>query len=178
MLEVTSSTTDDVRAMEHRVTSLRISSFVVSQLRSAISCPTFLNKLPHDIVPKLLEVFQSSSVPLFNDVFRFYDLQRKIGQKTQIAFELLSLTYSTYRELVEQGEWSGFKKKSLLTTCFMCGKDGHIVRDCPDTVVEQKKDTRGWTRTPDPNGKRYFASTTRTVLVFKVFSLEFDTQNQ
>ena len=160
MLEVTSSTTDAVRAMEHRVTSLRISSFegenvstVVSQLRSAISRLTFLNKLPHDIVPKLLEVFQSSSVPLFNDVFRFCDLQRKIGQKTQTASELLSLASSTYRELVEQGEWSGLKKKALLTTCFGCGKEGHIVRDCPTTVVEQTKDTRGWTRTPDPNGK-------------------------
>ena len=73
-----SSTTDAVRAIKHRVTTLCISSFegknvstVVSQFRSAISRLTFLNKFPHHTVPKLLEVFQSSSVPLFNDVFRF-----------------------------------------------------------------------------------------------------------
>ena len=59
MFEVTSSIIDDVCAMDHRVTSLRISSFeeknvsiVVSQLHSAISHLSFLKKLPHDIVPK------------------------------------------------------------------------------------------------------------------------------
>ena len=87
MEKITSSTTDAVRAMEHRVTSLKLTDYqgenvssVVSQVRSAISRLTFLGKLPHDIVPKLLDVFQSSSVIAFNDVFKFVALQNKIGQ--------------------------------------------------------------------------------------------------
>ena len=81
MEEITSSTIDAVRAMEHRVISLKLTDFqgenvstVISQLRSAISRSTFLGKLPHDIVPKLLDVFQSSSVPAFNDVLKFVAL--------------------------------------------------------------------------------------------------------
>ena len=64
--------------MKHRVFSLTITFFegentptVVSQLRSAISRLTFLKELPHEIVLKLLDIFQSSSVPHFNDIISF-----------------------------------------------------------------------------------------------------------
>ena len=51
MLEITSSTDDTIRTMEHRVTNLKITNFVgenvstaCSQLRSAITRLTFLDK--------------------------------------------------------------------------------------------------------------------------------------
>ena len=63
MLEITSSTIDDVCVMKNRVTSLKITSFegekfstVISQLYTAISRLAFLDKSPHVTVPKLLEV--------------------------------------------------------------------------------------------------------------------------
>ena len=40
-----------------------------------------------------------------------------------------------------------------IPTCFGCEKDEHVVCNCHDTVDDPKKDTRGWTGTPDPNGK-------------------------
>ena len=92
--------TDSVRVMKHRVFSLTITFFegentptVVSQLRSAISRLTFLKELPREIVLKLLDVFQSSSVPHFNDVFRFCDLQYKIKHKSPSYQDLLVLVY-------------------------------------------------------------------------------------
>ena len=160
MEEITSSTTDAVRTMERRVTSLKLTDFqgenvstVVSQLRSAISRLTFLGKLPHDIVPKLLDVFQSSSVPAFNDVFKFVALQNKIGQATTLTHaKILVLASTTFRELVEKNEWSGNKKSSSLV-CFKCGKDGHIIKDCPDSAsASASTTTKSWTRVKPTNG--------------------------
>ena len=164
MEEITSSTTDAVRTMERRVTSLKLTDFqgenvstVVSQLRSAISRLTFLGKLPHDIVPKLLDVFQSSSVPAFNDVFKFVALQNKIGQATTLTHaEILVLASTTFRELVEKNEWSGNKKSSSLV-CFKCGKDGHIIKDCPDgeqvvPAASASSSNKSWTRVKPTNG--------------------------
>ena len=101
MLEVTSSTTDTVRAMEHCDISLRISSFegenvstVVSQLRTDISRLTFLNKLPRDIVPELLEMFQSSSVPFFNGVpcILFFEGENMFTVVSQLCTAISRLT--------------------------------------------------------------------------------------
>ena len=164
MEEITSSNTDAVRAMENRVTSLKLTDFqwenmsnVVSQLRNTISRLTFLGKLPHDIVLKLLDVFQSSSVPAFNDVFKFVALQNNIGQaKTITHTEILVLASTTYRELVERSEWSGNKKSNALV-CFKCGKDSHIIKDCPDVEQEvlsapsASTSTKGWTRVKPTN---------------------------
>ena len=64
ILEITSSTNDAIRAMEHHVTSLKLTNCVgenvstaCSQLRSAITRLTFLDKLPIDLTLKLLYVF-------------------------------------------------------------------------------------------------------------------------
>ena len=162
MEEITSSNTDAVRAMENRVTSLKLTDFhgenvstVVSQLRSAISRLTFLGKLPHDIVPKLLDVFQSNSVPAFNDVFKFVGLQNKIGQaKTLTHADILVLASTTFRELVEKNEWSGNTKSNSLV-CFKCGKDGHIIKDCPNSeqvVPSASANTKSWIRVKPTNG--------------------------
>ena len=138
MLEITSSTDDAIRAMEHRVTSLKLTNFVgenvstaCSQLRSAITRLTFLNKLPPDLTLKLLSVFQTSSVRAFNDIFRFLDLQRKIGSPIMPPSKLLTLATSSYREMIEKGEWNGNKKSEALV-CFKYNKDGHIATNCPE----------------------------------------------
>ena len=174
MEEITSSTTDAVRALERRVTSLKLTDFpgenvstAVSQLRSAISRLSFLDKLPHDILHKLLDVFQSSSVPAFNDVFKFVSLQIKIdplAAKSLTHSSLLVLASTTHRELVEKNEWSGGNaKKPALLACFKCNKDGHLAKDCPDLALETSTSSssvpndKGWTRTKDPNGKEHMS---------------------
>ena len=133
--------------MERRVTSLKLTDFLgenvstaVSQLRSAISRLSFLDKLSHDILHKLLDVFQSSSVPAFNDVFKFVSLQIKIDSlaaKSSTHSSLLVLASTNHRELVEKNEWSGGNaKKPALLACFKCNKDVHLAKDCPDIALE------------------------------------------
>ena len=106
MDKTTSSTTSTVRVMERRVTSLKLADFqgenvftAISQIRSVISHLSFLDNLPHDIVPKLLDVFQSSSITTFNDVSKFITLPTKIGKtKSPIQAEIIVLASTTCRE--------------------------------------------------------------------------------
>ena len=121
MLEITSSTEDAIRTMETRLSSLKITSFqgenvstACSQIRSAITRLLFLKKLPSNLTAKLLTVFQTSSVAAFNDIFRFLDLQRKIGSLVLTPTNLIDLANSSYRELIEKGEWNGNKKGEAL----------------------------------------------------------------
>ena len=69
--------------MERRVTDMTIKEFegenvsaAVSQLRTSIFRLSLLNKLPVDIVKRLLLIFQTSSVSEFNDLFKMIALQR------------------------------------------------------------------------------------------------------
>ena len=107
MLEIRSSTKDDIRTMEHRLSSLKITSFqgenvstTCSQIRSAITRLRFLKKLPSDLTAKLLTVFQTSSVAAFNDIFKFLKLQRKIGSLVLTPAKLIDLPNSYYQVLV------------------------------------------------------------------------------
>ena len=98
----------------------------LSQLRSAILRLSLLQKFPHDIVPEILYVFQTSSVSLHlwrllylrsprknrtTDVFCTFDLQRKIEQQGSTYQNILTLTFSTYQELVGKQK----KEKPSLT---------------------------------------------------------------
>ena len=106
MDKTTSSTTGTVRVMERRATSLKLVDFqgknvsiAISQIRSVISHLSFLDNLPHDIVPKLLDVFHSSSITTFNDVSKFITLPTKIGKtKSPTQAEILVLASTTCRE--------------------------------------------------------------------------------
>lgn len=55
-------------------------STAISQLRAVSSYLSFLYKLPHDIVLKLIDGIQSNSIDHFSDVSNFVALQIKIGQ--------------------------------------------------------------------------------------------------
>ena len=123
MLEITSSTENAIRTIETRVSSFKITSFqgknvsiACYQIRSAITRLRFLKTLPSDLTAKLLTVFQTSSVAAFNDIFRFLDLQRKIGSLVLTPANLINLANSSYRELVEKGEWNGNKKGEALVS--------------------------------------------------------------
>ena len=75
MIRVIVSTTEDaIRALTQRITSLTINRIqgenvdkVVSQLRGALVRLKAVDKIPYDLVEKLIEVFQTSSVVAFND---------------------------------------------------------------------------------------------------------------
>ena len=76
----------------------------VSRLRTAIVRLSILDKIPSDIITKLLTIFQTSSVSDFNDIFRFLLLQRKAsrgGMTVHIIEDVLVLVTNTYCELVK-----------------------------------------------------------------------------
>ena len=167
--EITSFSEDAVAAMERRLTDMSIKEFegenvstAVSQLRTSISRLTLLNKLPVDIVKRLLLIFQTSSVSEFNDLFKMIALQRRgnRGHSFHDSNDILTLASETYRELLENGSWNNVNG-SRLNVCFRCNQDGHIAKDCTvikDTPSDNTTPTpfntkKGWTSIKDPNGK-------------------------
>ena len=148
--------------MEHRVTNLKIINCVIEnvstvcfQLRSVIIRFDFLNKLPHGFTLKLLVVCQTNSVAAFNHVFRFIDLQRKIGSPIMSSSRLLTLVTVGYREFVEKGEWNGNKKGDILV-CFKCDKNEDASTDCPDNKTKNDKGIKGWTHIKPSGGVFYY----------------------
>ena len=110
--EITSFSGDAVASMERRVTDMPIKEFegenvstAVSQLPTYISRLSFLNKLPVDIVKRLLLIFQTSSVSEFNNLFKMIALQKRDnrGHSYHDFHDILTLASDTYRELLENG---------------------------------------------------------------------------
>jgi len=65
-----------IRALTSRITGFKISNVpgesvlkAVSQLQGAITRLTVVNQVPYDLPEKLLDVFATSSVPEFNEIF-------------------------------------------------------------------------------------------------------------
>ena len=143
MLEITSSTEDTIRAMETRLSSLKISSFqgenistVCSKIRSAVARLQIEMKLPSDLNLKILTVFKTSSVFTFNVIFYWLDIQRKIGSLVLTPSKLLDLTNPSYPELVEKGEWNGNKnEEALLSFSNQDCKDGGGSNSANNTTI-------------------------------------------
>ena len=161
--EITSFSDEAVLAMERRVTTMSLKdipgenvSTTISRLRTAIVRLSLLDKLPSEIITKLITIFQTSSVPDFNDLFRLLLLQRKAsrgGMSVHSIEDDLVIATNTYRELVDNKVWSGVSGGVHLT-CFKCKKDGHATKDC--TVTNTNNNTRDsnkdWTRAKPLDG--------------------------
>ena len=55
---------------------------IVSLVRKAVYSLTLVHKLPDDIVDKLFDIFQTSSIKEFNSMFSAMKIQRRIDQRT------------------------------------------------------------------------------------------------
>ena len=74
--EITTVSQASIRALTSRITGFKISNVpgesvlkAVSQLQGAITRLTVVNQVPYDLPEKLLDVFATSSVPEFNEIF-------------------------------------------------------------------------------------------------------------
>jgi hypothetical protein len=73
--------------------------------------------LPLDMAEHLLKVFQTSSVPVFNQLFEHYHREQKLSmlstgiQKTTSIAQILTFAEQQYRTLCSTNDWLGIKTK-------------------------------------------------------------------
>lgn len=114
MTLITSQTADAVRALTLRVTNLKLTDIkgenvgtAISQMRGALVRLKALDKVPNDIVEKILDTMQTSSVDKFNRFFEAISFQLRLQPEKYKAEDILHLAETTHREFVASGEWAG-----------------------------------------------------------------------
>ena len=117
--------TDYLKSM---VKQLKITNFkgeyvphVISLLCTIHKCLRWIKKVPTDFPKTILKVFQTASVPEFNDYFAHYASQytmmRDIAEIEQATFcpmeidLILRIAEKTYHSLLASGDWTGAKTK-------------------------------------------------------------------
>jgi hypothetical protein len=144
MHEVTSTTEDSIRALTSRITNMKLTNFkgedvtkAASQLRGAIAALEIVNQVPHDIVERLLDIFQTTSVVEFNATFRVMRIQQRTLGMNFVRAEIMNLAESLYSDLSSKGEWNGVANPGddsvflgqRETVCWDCGETGHRAGD-------------------------------------------------
>ena len=150
MIKVITSTTEEAtRAMVRKLTTMKITEIqgedvdkAISNIRTAITRLRTVDQVPSDIKKLLIEIFQKTSVPGFNDVFKALDNSMRIGLASGPAYDvegILQLAETTYHEFNERGEWTSSKSSggSSFLTCWNCGEEGHVRSECTKPHVPQ-----------------------------------------
>ena len=114
MTLITTQTADAVRTLTLRVTNLKLGDIegenvgtAISQMRGALLRLKALDKEPNDIVDKILDTMQTSSVEKFNRFFENISFQLRLNPTAYNAEDILHLAEKTHREFVASGEWTG-----------------------------------------------------------------------
>jgi hypothetical protein len=144
MHEVTSTTEDSIRALTSQITNMKLTNFkgedvtkAASQLRSAIAALEIVNQVPHDIVERLLDIFQTTSVVEFNATFCVMRIQQRTLGVNFVRADIMNLAESLYSDLSSKGEWNGVANPGddsvflvqRETVCWHCGETGHRAGD-------------------------------------------------
>ena len=123
---ITTQTADAVRALTLRVTSLKLGDIqgenvgtAISQMRGALLRLKALDKEPNDIVDKILNTMQTSSVEKFNRFFENISFQLRLTPNAYNAEDILHLAEKTHREFVASGEWTGIHNTGTTFTAGM-----------------------------------------------------------
>jgi hypothetical protein len=111
MQEVKSTTEDSIPALTLQITNMKLTSFkgedvtkAASQLRGAISALEVGGQVPHNIVERLLDVFQTNSVLEFNATFYVMRIQQRTLGMSFLRAEITNLAESLYSDLSSKGE--------------------------------------------------------------------------
>ena len=117
---------------------------MVSLVRKAVDRLSLVHKLPDDIVGKLFDIFQTSSVKEFNSLFSAMKIQRRSDQRTlhvdrfspEVIFETAQIAFMEFKEA---NKWIGFGQDQVaFFICFECGKEGHNAGKCPNKNKNKK----------------------------------------
>lgn len=145
---IMSTSEDSIRAMISRITRMTINriegeniSKAVSQLRSAILRLKTAGKTPSDIIDKLLDIFQTSSVQEFNELFKGMKLKILLDGTKYEEDDILKEAEMAYLELLEKDKWLGIKSQAStflgttarsydLSKFWNCNGINHIAMEC------------------------------------------------
>jgi len=97
-----------------------------------------VNKTPIDVVDKVLDIFQTSSIKDFNTVFKTLKLNVRLKISSGYTLEYIFHTAETfYREIQETHKWVDSRNdksifnNSTFVTCWNCSEDGYVICICP-----------------------------------------------
>ena len=118
---------------------------ITHQLRTVLkrfaACSTALFVIPPTCYEDIVRIFTTSSCTEFNDVFKALLTQHDLGSPTYTYQRIFDIADDLYRK--HQDKWvssetssqKGFlgdnRDSGEARTCHVCGKEGHIARDCP-----------------------------------------------
>jgi hypothetical protein len=140
MHEVTSTTEDSIRALTSQITNMKLTNFkgedvtkAASQLRGAIAALEVVGQVHHDILERVLDIFQTTSVVEFNANFRAMRIQQRTLGMNFVRSEIMNLAESLYSDFSSKGEWNRVANPGddLVflgqwdKVCWDCGDTGH-----------------------------------------------------
>ena len=159
---ITTASYDTTVAMVSRITNMKLTDFpgenvhqACSQLRSAYLRLSNLNALPPDLGAKLLKVMQTSSVDVFNGLFRQWENEVRLKTRSAADYEsILTTAEVTYLELSEADEWSGVKSPGR-GSAFKAGDDNAKCWKCNKPKADCSCPNRqsNWRRVPPTEGE-------------------------
>lgn len=153
METILSQTEEAVLSLQTRLKKMDLKSIpgenvdkAIGLARAAIVRLETFHKVPDDIIRTILRIFQTSSVPAFNDFFKYLEQQRKVEQAlatTRVEEKLtpaglFRAASAHYRSLWEEGLWTGIRAggdsvfhNTVPRKCWNCGSPDHGEPQCP-----------------------------------------------
>lgn len=171
MKKIQYDTEDAVRYLQEGVKKMKLTNFAGENVERAVSLLRGAERrlrntesgVPQDFTKWVLDIFQTSSVDVFNAQFALYNGMFSLGRKVATApmiqptpGELYKLAEQTYLELVSTDAWTGITTKGTTHTgltvggapspaphtpvCWNCGEPGHNVMTCPKPKNQKRID--------------------------------------
>jgi hypothetical protein len=160
--KILSMSDDTIRMLTDRITNMNIKEVqgedilkIVTIYRHTLKRLANVKKVPHDMLTKLLEGLQTTSVDDFNATFKHIAITLKTdfdhhAHKLITIDSCLDLAETLYVDHKEHGHWVGLPKGKIAgglvvgtEVCWNCGKVGHLARDCDQPQTGRASGPRG-----------------------------------
>ena len=97
--------------------------------------------VPEDIMENLIDVFQTTSISDFNNIFKVLKINMKLDASAEKPDpeEIMKVAKMNYQEMKEGWLWTGVNNQGSTfmarndRTCWNCSEEGHISFGCPKT---------------------------------------------